>query len=83
MAVTQRPISLAALVQPSGAPAGKTIPSWYLVGLDDKAIPPVTQEFMAARAGSHMVETDASHASLVSRPQAVTDLIVSAIRSVS
>jgi len=83
MAVTQRPISLAALTQASGPPAWRTIPSWYLVGLDDKAIPPATEEFMAARAGSHTVEIDASHASLVSRPQAVTDLILSAIRSTS
>ncbi|HUA45345.1 MAG TPA: alpha/beta hydrolase [Solirubrobacteraceae bacterium] len=82
MAVTQRPISLVALTQPSGPPAWRTIPSWYLVGLDDKAIPPATQEFMAARAGSHTVEIDASHASLVSRPQAVTELILSAIRSI-
>ena len=83
MAVTQRPISLAALVQPSGPPAWKTIPSWYMVGLGDQAIPPATQEFMAARAGSHTVEIDASHASLVSRPEAVTELILSAIRSTS
>ena len=83
MAVTQRPISLAALTQPSGPPAWRTIPSWYLIGLDDKAIPPATQEFMASRAGSHTVEIDASHASLVSRPQVVTELILSAIRSTS
>jgi pimeloyl-ACP methyl ester carboxylesterase len=82
MAATQRPISLAALVEPSGPPAWKTIPSWYLVGTDDQAIPPATQRFMAARAGSHTVEIDSSHASLVSHPGAVTDLILSAIQSV-
>jgi pimeloyl-ACP methyl ester carboxylesterase len=80
MAVTQRPIALAALSEPSGPPAWESIPSWYLVGLEDKAIPPATQEFMAARAGSHTVEINASHASLVSQPGAVTDLILSAIR---
>jgi len=81
MAVTQRPVTLAALTQPSGTPAWKRIPSWYLVGLQDKAIPPATQEFMAARAHSHTVEIDSSHASLVSHPGAVAKLIVAAARA--
>ena len=81
MAVTQRPVTLAALTQPSGAPAWKRIPSWYLVGLQDKAVPPAAQEFMAARAHSHTVEISSSHASLVSHPGAVTSLILSAVRA--
>jgi len=81
MAVTQRPVTLAALTQPSGAPAWRRIPSWYLVGLQDKAIPPATQEFMAARAHAHTVKIDASHASLVSHPGAVAHLILTAARA--
>jgi pimeloyl-ACP methyl ester carboxylesterase len=82
MAVTQRPIALAALMQPSGPPAWKQIPSWFLVGLDDHAIPPATQLFMATRAHSHIVEINSSHASLVSHPGAVTKLILAAIHRV-
>lgn len=82
MAVTQRPVTIAALSEPSGPPAWKTIPSWYLVGLDDQAIPPAAQEFMAARAHSHTVEIHSSHASLVSHPRAVAKLILEAIHSV-
>src|SRR6266496_2259122 len=44
---TQRPITLSAGNQPSGVPAWKTIPSWYLVGTEDKVIPPTQQRFMA------------------------------------
>ena len=33
--------------EPSGPPAWKTIPSWYLVGTIDKVIPPAEQRFMA------------------------------------
>jgi pimeloyl-ACP methyl ester carboxylesterase len=82
MAITQRPVTLAALSEKSGPPAWKTIPSWYLVGTQDQAIPPITQRFMAARAHSHIVEIHSSHASLVSHPAAVTNLILRAARSV-
>jgi pimeloyl-ACP methyl ester carboxylesterase len=43
MAAAQRPIDAVALGQPSGEPARKTIPSWYLVATQDHAIPPTTQ----------------------------------------
>ena len=66
----------------SGAPAWKEIPSWYLVGTEDRAIAPATQMFMAERAHSHTVEIDASHASLVSHPDAVAKLILTAVHSV-
>ena len=82
MAVTQRPIALAALTEASGVPAWKTIPSWYLVGLEDKAIPVATQEFMARRAGSHIVKVNSSHAAPVSHPGPVTQLILTAIHRV-
>jgi pimeloyl-ACP methyl ester carboxylesterase len=81
MAVTQRPVTLAALSEKSSAPAWKSIPSWYLVGRQDEAVPPATQLFMANRAHSHTVEIDASHASLVSHPAAVTKLIRRAAHS--
>jgi hypothetical protein len=49
---------------------------------EDHAIPPATQEFMAQRAGSHTVEVNASHLSLVSRPNDVTNLMLDAANSV-
>jgi pimeloyl-ACP methyl ester carboxylesterase len=83
MAITQRPVTLAALSEKSGVPAWKTIPSWYLVGSRDEAIPPATQLFMAKRAHSHTVEIKASHASLVSHPAAVTKLILDAAHRIA
>ena len=44
MAATQRPGALGALVTPSGAPAWKSIPSWYLVAKQDRIIPPKRNE---------------------------------------
>jgi pimeloyl-ACP methyl ester carboxylesterase len=82
MYAEQRPFSQAAFVSPSGPPAWKTIPSWYLVATQDHAIPPVTQRFMAQRAGAHVSEVESSHVPMMSQPKATTDLILQAARSV-
>jgi pimeloyl-ACP methyl ester carboxylesterase len=78
MAAALRPWSAAALGAVSGPPAWKSIPSWYLLGTEDKAIPPATQRFMAERAQSTIEEVPASHASMVSQPDVVMKLIVTA-----
>jgi pimeloyl-ACP methyl ester carboxylesterase len=81
MAATQRPLTASATVEPSSAPAWKTIPSWYLVGTADKVIPPAEQLAMAQRARSHITSVRASHASLVSQPDAVVQLVLAADRA--
>ena len=79
MAAEQRPVALAALQGPSGVPAWKTLPSWYLVAGADQAIPATTEKFMAERAGAHtLVIPNASHAVMVSHPDQAEDLIVKA-----
>jgi pimeloyl-ACP methyl ester carboxylesterase len=80
MAVAQRPFTETAFGAPSGPVAWRSVPSWYLLGTEDKAIPPATQRYMAERAKASIVEIPASHASLVSQPEAVTDLILTAVR---
>ena len=51
MAAAQRPYAAAAFAAtPSAPPAWKTLPCWYLLGTEDKAIPPALQRFMAERA---------------------------------
>jgi pimeloyl-ACP methyl ester carboxylesterase len=79
----QRPFSLAAFVEPSGDPAWKTTPSWYLVSTEDHAIPPATEWFMARRAHAHIERVNASHVSYISHPKVTTDLILKAARSIS
>jgi len=80
---TQRPLALSAGFTPSGVPAWKTIPSWDLIGTNDKAIPASAQRFMANRAHAHVVEIKSSHVSLISHPRAVADIIDDAADSVS
>ncbi|MFJ6837888.1 alpha/beta fold hydrolase [Streptomyces sp. NPDC091209] len=84
MAAGQRPVSLAAFAEPSATPAWKTIPSWFLVAGSDRAIPPAAEQAMAQRAGSHtQVIRGASHAVLVSHPEATTHLIEAAAQGTS
>ena len=80
MAVTQRPGALAALGTPSGTPAWKTIPSWYLVASQDRIIPPEAERAMAERAGSTVVEIRSSHVAMMSHPREVTRVIQRAAR---
>lgn len=81
LAATQRPVALSAGSAPSGPPAWKTIPSWALIGTADHVIPPAEQQFMAGRAHAHITQINAGHLSLISRPDAVTNLILHAIQA--
>jgi pimeloyl-ACP methyl ester carboxylesterase len=82
MAVTQRPVTSAALAEGAAEPAWKTIPSWVLIATQDLNIPPKAQQFMAQRAGAHTTRVRASHAVSVSQPGKVTDVIEDAAHSV-
>jgi pimeloyl-ACP methyl ester carboxylesterase len=81
MAAAQRPLSLAAGQERSTVPAWKTMPSWYLIGRQDKVISPDAQRFMAKRANAHTIAINSSHVSYMSHPRAVTKLIVRAART--
>ncbi|MFI8304533.1 alpha/beta fold hydrolase [Streptomyces sp. NPDC085927] len=77
-AASQRPATPATSNERSGAPAWKTIPSWFLVSTDDRAIGTANLRFMAERARARTVEADAPHAACLTAPNAVTDLILDA-----
>jgi pimeloyl-ACP methyl ester carboxylesterase len=82
MAVTQRPLSLAAFLGKSTAPAWQTIPTWYMVATADRAIDPEAERYMATRASAHTLEVTSSHAVLVSHPNAVARFIATAANAV-
>ncbi|MEV0292110.1 alpha/beta hydrolase [Nocardia sp. NPDC050710] len=84
MAATQRPITETAFGGPSGDPAWKSLPSWYLVSTEDHAIHPDAQRFMAQRLGAKEIrEVNSSHAVAVSNPDIAADLIRTAARSIA
>jgi pimeloyl-ACP methyl ester carboxylesterase len=81
MAATQRPATLEALNEPSGdRPLWREVPSCFLIGGEDRNIPPALQHFMADRAGARRVVEvpGASHAAPVSHPDAAAHLILEA-----
>lgn len=84
MAVTQRPARDTALTGASGAPAWKSIPSWFVFGELDKNIPAELVRFMAerARAREAVEIKGASHAVGVSQPEAVAEMILRAAKAV-
>ncbi|GAA1266821.1 alpha/beta hydrolase [Pseudonocardia aurantiaca] len=80
---TQRPAATAAFDTPSAAAAWKTIPSWYVIGMNDQIITPQSELAMAQRAHSHIVEVPGgSHLTLISHPVEVTNQILAAAQSV-
>src|SRR5882724_1095723 len=82
LADSQVPWGVNALGGTISEPAWRTKPSWYLLTMDDKMIPPAAQRLMAKRAGATVVEVKASHAIFVSQPQAVASLIEKAAKGV-
>jgi len=83
MAVTQRPISELAFSEPSGRPAWKALRSWAVVATADMAAGTDLVRSMARRAGAEITEIAGSHFVMISRPEAVTDVIVEAFAAVS
>jgi pimeloyl-ACP methyl ester carboxylesterase len=82
LAATQRPATQEALVAPSGEqPLWREVPSWFLIGEEDRIIPAELHRFMAERAGARRVVeiAGASHALSVSQPQATVELIIEAV----
>jgi pimeloyl-ACP methyl ester carboxylesterase len=78
----------AALVQTafseaSGPPAWKKLPSWTVVATGDKAAGADVIRSQAQRAGAHITEVEGSHVIMISQPQAVTDVIVTAAKAVA
>jgi pimeloyl-ACP methyl ester carboxylesterase len=82
IAAGQRPITLSANTTGSMTSAWKTLPSWTVVGTEDRIIPPDTQRRMAERAGATISEVAASHVSMVSKPRATIDAILAAVAAI-
>ena len=81
IAATQRPATQEALVAPSGErPLWRELPSWFVVGEEDRIIPAELQRFMAERASAQrtLEIPGGSHAVAVSQPQATADVILEA-----
>jgi pimeloyl-ACP methyl ester carboxylesterase len=82
LAATQRPIAEVAFGEPTRSPAWKSLPTWSVVPTGDKAVGTDVLRFYTERSGATATEIDASHVVMISQPQAVADVIMTAAAAV-
>ena len=82
LAVSQRPLAGVSFGEPTQDPAWKTVPAWAVISPSDFIIGPAGERFMAERSGAAITEVDASHAMMISQPQAIADVILTAVAAV-
>ncbi|MFZ0032952.1 MAG: alpha/beta hydrolase [Candidatus Cybelea sp.] len=82
MYAVQQPFLMTAFSDVMGAPAWKTIRSWYLVAQNDQVIPPDAERRFAKRMGADTVELPSSHVAMVSHPDDVCKLVETAASAV-
>jgi pimeloyl-ACP methyl ester carboxylesterase len=82
MAATQRPVAEPAFSEPSGPPAWKSLPTWAVVATGDKAAGADVIRSMAQRAGATITEAEGSHVIMVSQPETVANVILTAAAAV-
>jgi pimeloyl-ACP methyl ester carboxylesterase len=83
LAAVQKPIAASEFMDesPFGEPAWKSLPSWFLITEQDQVVPPVAQRLMAQRAGATIREIASSHVSMISHPDVVAELILTAAQA--
>ena len=82
MAATQRPIAELAFSEPCGPPAWRRLPSWAVVATEDKAAGTDLVRSQAQRAGATITEVEGPHVIMISQPDAVAEVILTAAGAV-
>jgi len=83
MTATQGPIKASAFEDKTTVAAWKTKPSWYVLATEDRMIHPDVQRSAAKRIGATLAELRTSHVPQQSQPDAVAEVILEVVRSVS
>jgi pimeloyl-ACP methyl ester carboxylesterase len=83
MFAVQQPLHASAFEDVMGAPAWRSLPTWYSVSTRDEAIPPDAERMFAQRMEASTVEVGASHVAMVSHPVEVARLIQTAAEECS
>jgi pimeloyl-ACP methyl ester carboxylesterase len=81
LAVVQKPAHQSLFTTPSGPPAWKQHPTWFEVSNNDRIIPPDVQRMFAKRMNATTISLNSSHASLVSHPDEIAELILNAAKA--
>jgi pimeloyl-ACP methyl ester carboxylesterase len=80
LAAVQKPAHQSLFTEKSGPPAWKQLPTWFVVSENDRIIPPDAERMFAQRMNATTISLNSSHASLVSHPNEVAQLILDAAR---
>ena len=83
MAVVQKPFSTSIFAEKSGPPAWKQLPTWYQVSENDHMIPPDVERMFAKQMNATTISLASSHASLVSHPNEIAQLILNAMKGIT
>ena len=80
MSIVQKPFNQSIFGEKSGPPAWKQLPTWYQISEADQMIPPDVQRLFAERMNATTLSLNASHASYVSHPNEIAELILNATK---
>jgi pimeloyl-ACP methyl ester carboxylesterase len=83
MAVVQKPINTSILAEKSDPPAWKQLPTWYQISENDRTIPPAVENMFAKQINATTISLASSHVSLVSHPNEIAQLILSATKGIA
>lgn len=75
IAATQKPLHQSVFTAKVANVAWKTVPSWYIVGKDDRAINPDLERFYAKRMNAKTTELKSSHVPFLSHTKEVIKVI--------
>jgi len=80
VAATQKPLSKSVFDAKVVNVAWKTVPSWFIVGKEDRAINPDLERFLAKRMNAKTTELKSSHVPFLSHPKEVVQVIEAAAK---
>jgi hypothetical protein len=80
LAVVQKPAHQSLFAEPSGPPAWKQLLTWFEVSESDHIIPPDAQRQFVQRMNATTISLNSSHASPVSHPDEIAQLMLDAAR---
>jgi pimeloyl-ACP methyl ester carboxylesterase len=78
LAAAQKPYNQSISTEKSGPPAWKQLPTWYGVSENDRIVPPDAQHLFAKQINATVLSINSSHASPLSHPNEVAQLILDA-----
>ncbi|HZE78941.1 MAG TPA: alpha/beta hydrolase [Nitrososphaeraceae archaeon] len=80
IAAAQKPYNQSIATEKSGPPAWKQLPTWYGVTENDRIVPPAAQHMFAKQINATTISLPSSHASPLSHPNEVAQLILNAAK---